>query len=252
MYVPHNLIRRHHMRDIGAAYNRGYRKVKVDDKSTSGPAPSSTLGLIDGSGELFHHMCRLVVVKDDPRVKSLVQRYNGWYATGDCPPKFITVIKDLINSELWADPIEYGDDATIQVFSSNMLSQINYRWKDAPKLMKKENYKWIINKSFTAPYMNLPLMNKYVKGFILWPMVDAILLNPKVDDQPTNVGSSKSAYDTLFPDDSDCVSSNTTSGKRGAVEDFLYNTSFKVSNSARLNLEAIWNGIEDGLSGKKR
>ena len=248
------------MRDIGAAYNRGYR-VGGTSQSTSGPAPSSVLGLA-GSGELFNHICKLVVVKDDPRVKSLVTRYNGWYATGDCPPKFVTEIKDVINHELWADPIDYGDDVTIDTFSRNMLTIINFKWKGAPKLMKKIDYKWVINETFTAPYMDLSLFNKYVRGFILWNMVEPILLSPKVEtSQPTNNSSSgsssKSAYQDLFPDDSDCSSSNTTNATnatsgRGPLEDLLYNLSFKVSDGARKNLEAIWNGIEDGMNGKKR
>lgn len=239
------------MRDIGAAYNRGYR-VGGTSQSTSGPAPSSVLGLA-GSGALFTEMCRLVVVKDDPRVKQLVTLYNGWYATGDTPPKFVLEIQKFINKELWADPIEYGDDATIDIFSRNLLSIINYRWKGAPKLMKKdETHKWVINESFTAPYLDISLFKKYVRGFILWDMVEPILLSPKVEtSQPTN-DSSKSAYDTLFPDNSDCSSSNPTSGKRGPIADMIYNGLFSISNGARVNLEAAWNGIEDGMKGKKR
>jgi hypothetical protein len=244
------------MSSVGAKYNKAWRETNGANSSSSTSNAPQLLGLV-GSGELYTHICKLVSVISDPRVKTLVTRYNGWYLAGGMPPKFILEIKDSINSELWASPIEYSDNTTIEAFCVTMLSHINMVYTNKAKLMTQVNKTWVINATSTNPYMNLSLFNKYVRGFILWNMVDPILLNPNIDTQPnvnaSSNSNSKSAYDTLFPDDSDCSSNtNTTSEKRGPVEDLIYNLTYGAFNSARVNLKAAWDGANDGMNGKKR
>ena len=188
--------------NIGKAYMQGFRIGGVDDnKSTSEPNPANMLGL-HGTGNLFHHMMKLIVCTGDPRVKPLVAEYNAWYASekGEKPPKWVESIEKAISNRLHARPIAYGNNTEIAAFSTKLMDWINENWAGKPKLMRIDHDEVEIDKSSVYPYRNLDLVNKYVKGFILWDMVTEIL--PKKTNKSTQQEKpiSEDQFDSLFKD----------------------------------------------------